>query len=228
MPLPRLTFSNGQLEILKWSALVIMTLDHVNKYFFKDALAVVFDIGRVAMPIFFFILAYNLARPGAMEKGVYQRVIKRLAISGMLASIPYIALGGLAVGWWPLNIMFTLLVITITIYLIESEHFILAQVVFFLGGSVVEYWWFASAFGIAVWSYYKKPSWIAFSLAILACASLFIINRNNWALLALPLLFLASRINFNVPKKRLIFYAYYPLHLAVIWLVIFLKSKNFS
>ena len=54
-----------------------------------------FDLGRVVMPIFAIVLAYNLARPGAFDRAAYPRVMKRLAIAGVLATPPFIALGGL-------------------------------------------------------------------------------------------------------------------------------------
>ncbi|MGE4125505.1 MAG: TraX family protein [Pusillimonas sp.] len=103
---------DGTVEALKWLALVLMTGDHVNKYLFNATLPVLFEAGRVALPLFVFVLAYNLARPGTLERGVYGRAMSRLTVFGALASVPFVALGGLAWGWWPLNVMFTLLVVT--------------------------------------------------------------------------------------------------------------------
>ena len=154
---------------------------------------------------FVFVLAYNLARPGTLERGVYGRTMSRLAMFGALASVPFVALGGLYAGWWPLNVMFTLLVVTATAYLVERGgklHLAAAGVVFLVGGSSVEYWWPAVAFGLAVWSYTRRPSWAAAAVAVLACAALWFVNRNLWALAALPVLFLASRVDVSVPRLR--------------------------
>ena len=99
-----------------------------------------------------------------LERGVYGRTMSRLAMFGALASVPFVALGGLYAGWWPLNVMFTLLVVTATAYLVERGgklHLAAAGVVFLVGGSSVEYWWPAVAFGLAVWSYTRRPSWAA-------------------------------------------------------------------
>ena len=115
--LPRLNFSDGAIETLKWVALVLMTLDHVNKYLLHDAVPALFAIGRATMPLFGVVLAFNLARPGALEGGAYGRTIKRLALFGAVATVPFIALGGLIAGWWPLNVMATLAVATGIIYL---------------------------------------------------------------------------------------------------------------
>nr|BAC81999.1 TrbP [Delftia acidovorans] len=223
-----LRIPDGTVEALKWLALVLMTGDHVNKYLFNATLPVLFEAGRVALPLFVFVLAYNLARPGTLERGVYGRTMSRLAMFGALASVPFVALGGLYAGWWPLNVMFTLLVVTATAYLVERGgklHLAAAGVVFLVGGSSVEYWWPAVAFGLAVWSYTRRPSWAAAAVAVLACAALWFVNRNLWALAALPVLFLASRVDVRVPRLRWAFYAYYPLHLASLWLIRIPMSK---
>lgn len=137
-----LHMSNGSLELLKWLALVLMTGDHVNKYLFSGTIDWLFAAGRLCLPIFVFVLSYNLARPGVFERGAYPRTMKRMALFGTVASVPYIALGGLGGGWWPLNAMFTLLVITATLHLIECGdigNLIAAGLLLLVGGSVVEY-----------------------------------------------------------------------------------------
>ncbi len=219
--LPALTLSSGALEALKWLGLVLMTLDHVNKYVLHSAAPVLFDAGRTAMPIFAIVLAYNLARPGTLERGVYPRVMKRLAVVGVLATPPFIALGGLGWGWWPLNIMFTLLVATGVMYLAVRGTLgrVLAVGLFILGGALVEFWWPALAIAAGAWSYFRRPNWTALLFTLAGLVALYDINKNLWALAALPLIVLAARVDLPVPRMRWVFYAFYPLHLAVIWLV---------
>jgi hypothetical protein len=117
--LPRLQIADGTLEALKWVGLLLMTGDHVNKYLFNDSSAWLFDAGRTVMPIFVSILAYNLARPGTLARGVYRRTMVRLGVFGALATPAFVALGCLRAGWWPLNILFTLLALTATLNFIE-------------------------------------------------------------------------------------------------------------
>ena len=109
MQLPRVVVSDGTIEALKWLALLLMVADHTNKYLLHDASHTLFSGGRVAMPLFVFVLAYNLARPDSYKRGTHSRTMKRLALFGLLATPPFIALGGLLAGWWPLNILFALL-----------------------------------------------------------------------------------------------------------------------
>lgn len=68
---PSLVISNGAVESLKWLALVAMTSDHVNKIIFKSQLPLMSEFGRIAMPLFGMVLAYNLARPEALQKGIH-------------------------------------------------------------------------------------------------------------------------------------------------------------
>src|SRR5512139_2971070 len=121
MQLPRIVVSDGTLEAIKWLALVLMVADHTNKYLLHDASHILFNGGRIAMPLFVFVLAYNLARPDAYKCGVHSRTMKRLALFGLLATPPFIALGGLLAGWWPLNILFALLSMTAIIYFLEQQ-----------------------------------------------------------------------------------------------------------
>ncbi len=219
---PPLLLTDGTIEALKWLALLIMTGDHVNKYLFNATLPALFELGRLALPIFVFVLAYNLARPGLFKRGAYPRTMKRMALSGAAASVPFIALGGLGGGWWPLNIMFTLLVITATLYLLERGghgHLLAAAMVFLVGGGMVEYWWPAIILGLAVCSYRKRPTWTAAGLALLALTALWFINGNLWALAAVPLLPIAACLDLPIPRLRWVFYAYYPLHLGTLWLI---------
>lgn len=220
--LPRLVLADGTLEGLKWLALVLMTCDHVNKYLLHDSLPAIFYAGRLAMPLFSFVLAYNLARPGSLASGAYSRASWRLAIGGLVASVPFIGLGGLVWEWWPLNIMFMLLVATGVMYLVERGGVLrlaLAALLFLFGGANVEFWWPAIVITFATWRYVKRPSWAALIVWIAATAALYVINRNMWALASLPLIFLASRVDLGLPRLRHVFYVYYPLHLLVIWLV---------
>jgi hypothetical protein len=66
---------------------------------------------------------------------------------------------------------------------------------FLVGGSSVEYWWPAVAFGLAGVVGNAPAELAAAAVAVLACAALWFINRNLWALAALPVLFLASRVD---------------------------------
>lgn len=226
--LPKLVMANGTLEALKWLALIMMTGDHINKYLFNDTLPYLYEAGRLAMPLFVFVLAYNLARPGAFDRGVYQRVMSRLLIFGALATFPFLALGGLMWEWWPLNILFALWVVTAGLYLIERNtvmSYVAAVGLMLVGGGLVEFWWPALVMGGAAWSYCKRPSWVALIFYVVALTAFWFVSGNLWALAAFPVICLASRMEIRIPRMPWAFYMYYPAHLAVLFLIRIPMSK---
>lgn len=211
--------SSGTLEALKWLGLVLMVLDHTNKYLFAYSIPGAFEAGRLAMPIFGFVLAYNLARPGALASGVHVRTMKRLALYGLAATPFFVGLGGLLAGWWPLNIMFTLLVSAGVVCLMEQGGFARpagAALLFLLGGACVEFWWPALTFVVSAWWYFKTGSKAAVVACTLALAALFVVNKNLWALATAPLMLAAPLVDLKIPRLRHAFYGLYLVHLAVL------------
>ena len=157
---PRVELSDGAVEAMKWLGLILMTADHAQKY---GLIAVpgVYEAGRMAFPLFGIVLAYNLARAKSHDHAVYVRVLTRLLCCGAIASIPFIALGGLGFGWWPLNCMGTLAVAVCIMYVIESRRpfwKIKAAAVFLLGGALVEFWWPGVALCVGAWWYCTHPT----------------------------------------------------------------------
>ena len=218
---PAIVEQDGTIEALKWLGVVLMTLDHTNKYFFNETLPGVFELGRLTMPIFGFVLAYNLARPGCLAKGAYGRTMKRMALYGLLATPFYMILGAgqLVFGWFPLNIMAMLFVATASLYLVElggRRAILAAEVVFLLGGILGEFWWIGQAVVMTAWWYFRSGRHIALVSVIVATALLFVINRNFYAVFSIVLLVGAQYANVRIPRLKNIFYAYYPLHLAVL------------
>ena len=157
---PRIEFSDGAVEAMKWLGLVVMTVDHAQKYG-MIAVPGVYEAGRMAFPLFGIVLAYNLARVQSHDRTVYIRVLTRLLCYGAIASIPFIALGGLGFGWWPLNCMGTLAVAVCIMYVIESRRpfwKIKATAIFLLGEALVEFWWPGVALCVGAWLYMKHPT----------------------------------------------------------------------
>lgn len=197
-----------------------MVADHTNKYLLHDASHILFNGGRIAMPLFVFVLTYNLARPDAYIRGAYGRTMKRLALFGVLATPPFLFLGGLLAGWWPLNILFALLSMTAIIYFLEQQTIsgtLIACAIFIVAGSSVEFWWPVLTFGIAVWWYCKTPHIAPLIIALIALLLLRLINGNYWACAALPVVIASSAVTIPVPRYQGLFYYFYPLHLTLLW-----------
>lgn len=214
-----LVIPDGTLEALKWFALILMTIDHVNTYVLDVKVPGMFAAGRMAMPLFAFVMACNLARPGALEKGLYRRTILRLAAVAMLATPIYIGFTGPVWRWWPLNIMFTLLAGACISGLLEhggKGARAAAAVVFAAAGAVVDYLWFGLALYVASWLVCRQRSPARLLLWMAAGIALSWVNRNGWALLSLALILALQNVELKVPRIRYAFYLYYPAHLAVL------------
>ncbi|MDM0049765.1 TraX family protein [Variovorax sp. J22R115] len=210
-----LAIAGGTLEALKWVALACMALDHVNKYLWGQRFGVAFELGRLAMPLFGFVLMYNLARPGACRDGLHARVARRLLVAGALAAPASVAL----IGGWPLNILFTLLAATCIVWLIERGGAVRrawAVLVFVAAGAVVEFWWFGLLSCLGAWAFCRKPSGLRLAAWTAALSTLWIVNRSFAALACLPLVWTACRVEIPVPRHRWAFYAFYPAHLSAI------------
>lgn len=215
---------DGNIETLKWLALLSMTIDHINHFILNMQVPVMYEIGRIAMPLFGFVLAYNLARPNTVQKKSHFRIMKRLFIFGLLATPFYVALNR----YWPVNIMFTLLIATCLIYLIETRgqnYIYKCIIVFLIGGIFVEYFWFAPGYCLAAWWYCKHPSYKSGLIWLAVTALLYLINQNHWSIAALPIIYIVSRMHINIPHLRQVFYIYYPLHLAALTLIKYLFVK---
>lgn len=209
-----LHIADGTLEALKWIALILMTGDHINAYLFDWRYRPLYDAGRLVMPIFGFVLAYNLARPSCTPE-VMKRIIKRLLCYGLLAVPAYIHLHG----YWPFNILVTLALFVFIVrclQLPQQRYTVLAMAAFALGGLFVEFWWFALAFCLASWWFCKSPHWLPGLALLSAAASLAIVNHNYYAMLALPLMIGATQIEIRIPRLQRWFYVYYPVHLTML------------
>jgi hypothetical protein len=214
--------ADGTLEAIKWIAIVFMVLDHANKYLYNHSFPAFFALGRIAMPLFIYVMAFNMARRNIFSTNSQWRIYQRLTIFGIISSIPYMALGTVLGGWWPLNIMFTLLSATVIIGLIDHggrKNTTLAVAIFAIAGTLVEYWWPALCLAIASWMYCKKPNNKSLFWLVLSCASLAIVNQNFWAMCALPIIILAPLIRLQVPRMKYFFYTFYPTHLALIFIL---------
>lgn len=219
---PVLKIDSGTLEALKWFAVLSMTIDHVNHYLLDAQVPFMFNVGRLAMPIFGFVLGYSLGHPQALSSGIYKRVSLRLLLWGSLACIPFEAMSQNPLPFWPLNIMIALLLVTLMAWLLDrggSFRVILAIQLFTFGGLFVEFFWPGLVTCLCVWGYRRQPSWILIFVWVAALACFVVFNGNSWALAAIAILVGAPFVRVSVPRLKHIFYVYYPLHLSVIWVL---------
>jgi len=212
-----------------------MTVDHVNKFGLVEYNHYLYNIGRVTLPIFIFVLAFNLSRISLTK---LPSICKRLVVFGIISTVPYTALGGgqYLNGVLPLNVLFTLASAVLVIYLLQKEAGntylnsmlrITAIGAFLVSGVCVEYFWAGTGLTVSLYYLfvYKRLAYRLFALFFCICFSLLLldINGNLWALAALPIIALLSYLpkqNNRLPRLKYFFYIYYPAHLAVAFLIL--------
>lgn len=226
-----LDFSKN-INTLKWIGLILMTLDHINKYIPSISNAIIFDAGRLVMPLFAFILAYNLNRNDSEsnQKNRHYRTIRRLFFFGIVATPAYIC-GDINHNPFVLNILFLLLGCSI-LDLILKDKKNLSKLQFyswllttlFLTSLLCEFWLFGVLVFLSSRQFILKTNLASFLWWTITILGLSLVNQNNFALIAIPLILCCSFFkfipwleNFGTQKNhRLFFYAYYPAHLSVI------------
>lgn len=241
--------SSGSIEFLKWIGIITMLFDHVNHFLFNSGNEFYLMLGRIPFPIFIFLIAYNFADPNAYKRNLHRRVINKLLIYGALAApamlmlynngtwpeVDIFSVGDVISTVLPLNIMFTLAATVFILYLWEqenqpkSERFKgLAYIkvgAFILLPAFAEYWHVAVIFALGVWYYFsvKKIVWAFWVCLLVAFGGYYFLFADIvfWSLLAAPIIFLAFKYEFKLPRSRNFFYIFYPLHL---WLLVGLQQ----
>lgn len=215
-----IAIDNGALESAKWIGLAAMTIDHVNTYLLHGAHAWMYQVGRIAMPLFGIALAAHLAAPGALQKGgPAARMTARLAVFGLLAQIPFTLLRG---GPWPptlLNVMLLMLLVVAFLRLRASGqplHRVAAWTALLLAGAAVEFWWVGAAVILTIRSWLTAPTPERTFAAALALALLCVLTMSVVPLAAPLIVWGLAWARATIPRARLLFYGYYPLHLAVL------------
>lgn len=215
------TISEGTLQALKWLALLLMVLDHVNTYLLNGAHRWAYEAGRMCLPLFAFVLAYNLARP-TTNADHYKRMIGRMALAGIAATPALAWLHNGSVH--QLNVMFSLAICTGAIWAIEKGG---ATTLFGLAISLLlavpcEGGIPLLLIVIGFWLTFARRSRLAFFLARTAVMGGFGILAmvNHSVITILPLLLLPlwpflPKIT-AIPRFKYLFYIFYPAHLYAI------------
>ena len=228
-PLTSLAFTDATLSSMKWLAVALMVIDHVGKYVFKDAYPWMYAAGRLSMPLFAFVVGYNLARPEMKARGALERMGTRLFFCALLATPAFIALNKLPAGWWPLNMLFTFGVAVATVWALRGRawwNYAAVPLIFLCGGALVEFWWPAVALVLCVYWFQRSPNWFAASCIFLSLLSLWVINGNHWALMSIPLIVTLSIWRLALPRAKWFFYAFYPSHLYALWAIAALQLQG--
>jgi hypothetical protein len=214
--------SSGAVEAMKLVGFAAMVCDHANKIDFNDMIAWPTVIGRLAFPLFAFILAVNLRRHSHDR----QRYFTRLILWGMVAQPIY----HWAAGRNDLNILFTLAIGLQLVLAVEElgatplagRLGAWARLVVTLGASLAaDYQLLGPLLILVLHSWLDDPR---LELSVLSLLLLGALNLDPQfilpALAAVPLALVLSL--WRPPVRRAggwLFYLLYPGHLAVLRLL---------
>ena len=216
-------------NLLKIAALISMTVNHVAIIFFDREDCFGSYIGRIAMPLFIYLLTYNFLYR-SRDTLAY---IKRIFFFALLSQVPfYMAFGETEV----LNILFTLGTLAL-LYYFTLEYFKRSGLAYYIISLIVLVMFFIfSILEIPItWDYGFAAYFVGISFLCLhihrsaeyliySIVSLFFLNDDIQSYIAiltyLPIMLLLSfRIRWElsyVSRNKHFFYLYYPLHLLLL------------
>ena len=251
--------------ILKLIAIISMTIDHIgaaigtdyingtlylSNIIPKNLYFLCRGIGRVAFPIYCYLIVYGYFHTRSIKKYAL-----RLFIFGIISQLPFgLAFQKNAFDFSYINVYFTLLFGLICVYLADFSKksygtFKETRDNRYAGYSVLAYLGIVlimvisiiintdySAYGVAlilIFYYFKfdqplsdKDNMKQFIKLFIAIAVLTIVFSNTVELLGLlALIPIAFHNNKKGPSMKYVFYAYYPVHLLVLYGVFVLLSK---
>jgi len=204
-----ISLDSGARELLKWIALLAMTGDHVAKVVFGGYVPVVTELGRIAFPLFALVMACNLAQPGADLR----KSMRRLALWGVIAQPLHALVFG---SWLPLNILLTFALAAVAVHALANNRPLLLLLAAGVLPMLVDYQWAGVGSVLLAWIAFRHRAWWTLLIALAAVCWA---NRNGWAVLAVPVVLLAARVQWQLPRWRWMFYGYYVGHLLVLAVV---------
>lgn len=208
-------------ELLKGIAIVTMTVDHVGLLYFPEY-PIFRIVGRIAFPLFAYLLVLGM-RSTHNLRGYFNRLL----FFALVSQVPYVLANGIQ-PWEKMNIFFTLALGLIMVYLIErsSVAFVIPLIVSVV--IPVDYGVYGTA--TVLFFYLLRRNW-KMGVGLFVLVNLVLLVSDSWyqpyAVLALPFILMHDRGRhpFNGVGKqtrstlfgKYFFYAYYPLHLMVLW-----------
>lgn len=220
--LPTRKFDYGR-DVLKLIAIATMAMDHAGDILYPDWLALRL-IGRLAFPLFAYLVALGVESTRSPKK-----YLATLFIFALISQVPYF----LAFGIQPaerFNILFSLLLGALTIYFFNKRSLLtiipaLLSILLNTEGNIY------AVLTVACMKLLKGNPPLGF-LALLALNSPFLLASDPqvFSLFAVPIIILHAK---GVLKKetiipensrtylirKYVFYAFYPAHLAVLFLI---------
>lgn len=214
-----LSLSSRQQEVVRWVAISTMVVDHIGAVLMPadDALPLR-AVGRVAWPLFAFLLAYNVARRGVRPSRYLLPLLAWCAVS----ALPHY----LAFDRFVVNILGTLLLGAATLTLLTNRQRLMERapaallvgfVAVWVASTQVEYGPVGVALVVAWWWALSSRSPLAWAVVVLLVG----LQNFDWvvwpaAFVALAVPFMAARLQLGLPRSGKLPWLFYPVHLALL------------
>ena len=214
-----LELSSAQQEVLKWLAIVSMTFDHVNKLVFSGGYPAFSQFGRLAFPLFCYLIAYNLVK----RKTAPQRYMLPLLIFGALSQPIYVW----GFGADRFNIMFTLLLGVLYMWLVawlkgRCRHAVVAHILTVCAlaapATFVSYDLFGPFLIPILAGFLSRPNlfWVP-GIAVYLMLTNDFLPISVYTLLLLPVVFIIPKLPVRLGRtSKWLFYTFYPLHILAL------------
>jgi TraX protein len=222
------TLTSGQQELLKWLAIITMTLDHINALLFNYGVPPLLWIGRLAFPLFAFLIAYNLVvRNVKPTRYLYPLIFFALCTQPVVLLVWHrwsanifltLALGVLFVGLQRLLAQRLLAQRLLVRWLHPTLSYLIVALLLVIPAMQVEYG-IAGVFLIPALVFYLGHP----RALLLVAIGFYLLALNTFSpasvmpLLLLPILYLTTRFDITLTRVNpWFFYLYYPCHLLVL------------
>ena len=210
-------------EMLKWLAIITMTVDHVGAVLYQDY-EVLRWIGRLAFPLFAYLLILGMEN----TKNVRNYFV-RLFVFALVSQVPFF----LAIDYTPfesLNIFFTLASGLLFIYFFKRGSVIAFVVLLVSFVLPFDYGVYGIAMIGCMYILRMNTKLGAVSLVLLNALFLVQLNSQILSLAAIPFIVLHNNGSlvttrdtageYRIPFwRKYFFYAYYPLHFVLLYVI---------
>jgi len=215
-------FDSGR-ELLKWIAIITMTVDHVGVILYPEFTVLRF-IGRFSFPLFAYLLILGIENTRNIRY-----YFTRLFIFALISQVPFF----LALDYGPfdsLNIFFTLSSGLLFIYFFKKSSVFVLVPVFASLVLPFDYGIYGIAVIGCIFILKENTKFGVFSLVLINTLFLVPWSIQFLSISAIPLILLHKNGSLNITRetteevtiplwRKYFFYVYYPLHLALLYII---------
>jgi hypothetical protein len=215
-------FDSGR-ELLKWIAIITMTVDHVGAILYPEFTVLRF-IGRLSFPLFAYLLILGIENTRNVRN-----YFVRLFIFALISQVPFF----LALDYGPfysLNIFFTLSSGLLFIYFFKKSPVFVLVPVFASLVLPFDYGIYGIAIIGCIFILKENTKFGVASLVLLNLLFLVPLNTQFLSISAIPLIVLHKNGSLKITKetteevtiplwRKYFFYVYYPLHLTLLYII---------